>query len=54
MDILSRDITKLTVINVRTGEEIAVVTNDEITTAGTEIVVKLTSNYDQCSLSTGG
>ena len=46
MSILSNEITKIVVMDKDTGEEIAVVTEDEITTAGDNIVVKLTPNYD--------
>ena len=46
MGILSDSITKLVVMDVNTGKEIAVVTNKEITTAGDNIVVKLTPEYD--------
>ena len=46
MSILSDSITKLVVLDKNTGEEIAVVTADEITTAGDNIVVKLTPEYD--------
>ena len=46
MKYLSDDFTKLVVLNAETGEEIAVVTNDEITTAEDNIVVKFTPNYE--------
>jgi len=46
MGILSDKITKLVVLDINTGREIAVVTNDLITTAGDNIVVKLTPAYD--------
>ncbi len=35
-------IAKITVINTETGKEIAVITHDEVATAGEKIVVKLT------------
>ena len=43
---LSKDYTKLVVMDVEREKVIAVVTNDEITTAGDNIVVKLTPTYD--------
>lgn len=46
MNVLDKDYTKLIVIDTGTGEEIAVVTNDLITTANSAIVVKLTPRYD--------
>ena len=46
MNILSDQFTKMVVLDVTAGEEIAVVTNELITTAGDEIVVKLTPAYD--------
>lgn len=45
-EILSEDVKKLVVLDTATGEEIAVITNDLITTARDTIVVKLTPNYD--------
>lgn len=44
--VLSEDYSKLSVINKETGEEIAVVTPEQITTANEKIVVKLTPKYD--------
>lgn len=46
MGILSDKITKLVVLDLNAGKEIAVVTNELITTAGDEIVVRLTPAYD--------
>ena len=46
MKYLSDDYQKLVVLDVNTGKEIAVITNDEITTAEDNIVVKLTPVYD--------
>lgn len=46
MKYLSDDYTKLVVLDKETGKEIAVVTNEEITTAEDNIVVKLTPTYD--------
>ena len=46
MSYLADDIQKLTVLDTDTGEEIAVVTNEESTTARETIVVKLTPVYD--------
>ena len=46
MDILTRECTKITVMDLETEKEIAVITNEEITTAGENIVVKLTPNFD--------
>jgi len=46
MPILSTDYTKIVVLNTKTGEEVAVITNELITTAMDEIVVKLTPRYD--------
>lgn len=46
MKYLSDDYTKLVVLDTDTGKEIAAVTNEEITTAGENIVVKLTPTYD--------
>lgn len=43
---LAGDIAKLTVLDIETGKEIAVVTSELITTAGDNIVVKLTPEYD--------
>lgn len=43
--ILSADYTKLTVLDMSTGKEIAVITNDLITTAAADIVIKLTPSY---------
>lgn len=43
---LSGRITKLTVLDLITGEEVAAVTNDLITTAGDDIVVRITPAYD--------
>lgn len=44
--VLSDSYTKLVVMNYETGEELAVITNELITTASAEIVVKLTPNYE--------
>lgn len=44
--VLSKDYTKLVVLDIESGKEIAVVTDNAITTAGGNIVVKLTPNYD--------
>lgn len=41
-EILSAQYSKLTVLDLEQGEEVAVITNDSITTAGDHIVVKLT------------
>ena len=41
-EILSAKYSKLTVLDLEQGEEVAVITNDSITTAGDHIVVKLT------------
>ena len=46
MKYLSDDYQKLVVLDVNTGKEIAVITNDEIATAEDNIVVKLTPVYD--------
>lgn len=54
MPILSEDYTKMVVLDTKTGKEIAVITNEVITTAQDSIVVKLTPRYDQCSVSLGG
>lgn len=43
--ILSDEYSKLTVENAETGEEIAVITNELITTADDKIVVRLTLKY---------
>lgn len=40
-EILSRDYEKAVVFYLKTGKEIAVITNDLITTASSDIVVKL-------------
>lgn len=42
MEIMGGAYVKLTVENVRTGEKIAVVTDEAITTASADIVVRLT------------
>lgn len=44
--VLSEDYSKLSVINKETGEEIAVVTHELITTADEKIIVKLTPKYE--------
>lgn len=44
--VLSEDYSKLTVINKETGEEIAVITHEQITTASEKIIVKLTPKYN--------
>ena len=48
MSILSKDYTKLVVMNIETGEEIAVITDGDtpINTASDNIIVKLTPTYD--------
>lgn len=46
MKILADECTKITVLDTDTGKEIAVITNELVTTAGDHIVVKLTPNYD--------
>ena len=46
MQVLGDEITKITVSDEMTGEEIAVITEEEIITAGEHIVVKLTPKYD--------
>ena len=48
MPILSDDYSKLIVLNAKTGEEIAVITNadTEVTTASDEIVILLTPKGD--------
>lgn len=46
MTILSNEYIKITVFDLETGKEIAVITNDLITTARDSIVVKLTPSYD--------
>lgn len=46
MEILTKEFQKLTVLNTETGKEIAVVTNEEITTAEKTIAVKLTPAED--------
>lgn len=40
------DIDKITVKNIETGKEIAVITDEKITTAAPEIVVILKPKYD--------
>ena len=52
-NILTNLFSKIEVINEKTEEKIAVITNDMITTASDEIVVKLTPG-NQCSVSVGG
>ena len=44
--ILSEEYTKIVVMDKETGKEIAVITNDLITTANDNIVVKLTPKYN--------
>lgn len=44
--VLSEEYTKIVIIDLETGKEIAVITNDLITTAETNIAVKLTPNYN--------
>lgn len=44
--VLSDDYTKLAVVDLSTGKEIAVITNELITTASDNIVVKLTPKYN--------
>lgn len=46
MNILSGAYMKITVMEADTGKEIAVITNELITTAGQGVVVKLTPKYD--------
>ena len=46
MGILSDQFTKMVVVDLSTGKEIAAVTNDLITTAGDNIAVRLTPAYD--------
>ena len=46
MPILSDDYSKLVVFDTRSGREIAVVTNEFITTAEDEVVVKLTPTHN--------
>lgn len=46
MSILSEDYTKLVVFDSLVNKEVAVVTNDLITTASNEVVVKLTPKYN--------
>lgn len=46
MTILSEEYTKIVVMDKETGKEIAVITNDLITTADDNIVVKLTPKYN--------
>jgi len=46
MTILSEEYTKIVVMDKETGKEIAVITNDLITTANDNIVVKLTPKYN--------
>lgn len=46
MKILADECAKITVLDTDTGKEIAVITNELVTTAGDHIVVKLTPNYD--------
>lgn len=46
MEILSKEFTKIVIMEVDTEKELAVITNDLITTADENIVVKLTPNYD--------
>ena len=41
MELLSNYVSKITVLSKQTGEEIAVITNDELTTATPDILVKL-------------
>ena len=43
---LSDKYSKITILDTVTGEEIAVITNNVITTAADNIVVKLTPIYD--------
>ncbi|MCI1951774.1 MAG: hypothetical protein LKJ50_03200 [Clostridiales bacterium] len=47
MEIMQGKYTRLAIIQVSTGKEIAVVTDDETTTANPDIVVKLTPSYDK-------
>ena len=46
MLIMSGEYEKLSVVNLTTGKEIAVITDDRITTAHETIVVKLTPKAD--------
>lgn len=43
--VLSEDYDKLEVIDKKTGEKIAVITHELITTANEDVVVKLTPKY---------
>ena len=45
-DVFSEKYTKLVMYDTRTKKELAVITEKEITTAVTEIVVRLTPRYD--------
>lgn len=47
MEIMRGKYTKLAIIQTSTGNEIAVVTDDEITTANPDIIVKLTPSYKE-------
>lgn len=44
--VLAPDLKQITVLDIATDEEIAVITNEAITTAGDHIVVKLTPSAD--------
>lgn len=44
--ILSKDYEKAVVYDLKTGKEIAVITNELITTASPDIVIKLTPSKD--------
>lgn len=43
--LLDDSVTKITVLDLDTGEEIAVITNELVTTANDRIVVKVTPYY---------
>lgn len=49
MKIMGNEYTKLVVMNLKTKEELAVVTDEEITTASQDLAVKLTPTYDEAS-----
>lgn len=44
--VLSDKYSKITILNIESGEEIAVITNDVITTAADNVIVKLTPVYN--------
>ncbi|MEG1192565.1 MAG: hypothetical protein RSG50_05005 [Clostridia bacterium] len=53
-NILSGEYERLIVEDVRAGKELAVITDDAVTTASDRIVVRLKPRDTQCSVSTGG